>query len=379
MSSSTMFNGQRWRLTHQASVDSILGARVRRVRSFGSSFYNKDNWVARSFVASMVQWAAMNGGRTPEHRDVEGWVRAANHMKLSEEQKEIVIASTPDELPLSLAHALVGGAYHEAWHTLYSRTKPLEMKDVWPRITEVWEKIPDKTMWAKLMPILLHWSNLIEDIRIERLGNSEFPGTIDKMEALQDFILEQESEEHPQAGAKVEVQVHTVIAATFRDLGLGYDTPNQDLALKKYKALSADAFEYVKNGPLTEVLEKSINLGKDDLGSFWLAFEVVTALIVDSLVKEEEKEEGEGEEQGEGGEGEGSGEASGGGKPQKGSKGSGKKGPRGPKLFQVGDMATLKAGPNQGRKVKVTRAGLPHPVTGVQDLEFELLQYGLRN
>ena len=194
-------NGQRWRATHQATIDAILGPDVRRVRSQGSQFYNKDHWTGRAFLACLCEWARLNPGRTPERHDVEGWVYRANQRTLHYGDEGITIASTPDDLPRWLANALTGGGYHEAWHTKWSRTKPLHIDDVWPHILGLWALIPfdadpakNEPGWAPLVGALMTWSNIIEDVRIERLGCREYPGVQKKMEALQDLILQQEAE-----------------------------------------------------------------------------------------------------------------------------------------------------------------------------------------
>ena len=43
-------------------------------------------------------------------------------------------------------------------------------------------------------------------------------------------------------------------------------------------------------------------------------------------------------------------------------------------VFKKGDRAKLKSGPHKGRMVEVTRASLPHPETGVQKLEYALVE-----
>ncbi|NNM34459.1 MAG: hypothetical protein HKO53_15380, partial [Gemmatimonadetes bacterium] len=109
----------------------------------------------------------------------------------------------------------------------------------------------------------------------------------------------------------------------------------------------------------------------------WLAMEVVAAIVAASEPppKEEGQDQGDGEggepppqpPQGEPQQMEASDvqEGSGSGEGQVSDK---------PLLYKKGDRAVLKAGPHKGRTVEVTRASLPHPETGVQRLEFALVE-----
>ena len=371
-------DGAKWRRSHQATVDTVL-ARIhetRKVYSRGARFYNMDSWTARAFVAALCEWARLNPGSTPDRDTVVAWVVAANRCVLSFSQKSITIASTPDDLPLRLAMALVGGGYHEAWHTLYSRRTPLHITEVWPKVRDYWEMVPyapdeGKAGWAPLTGALLDWGNVIEDIRIERNGCVEFPGAPPKMEALQDLILAMERE--PREGGAATALTTTV--TVFRDLDLGYTTPEAVAALKTYQSSHPDAYAFVTEGPLRPLLDQSIALGReDDLGHLWLSMEVLAASVEAAEPLEEEEEEESDEGEGEPGE-------SGDTKPRDQLEASdfGEGGEQAPPtskplLYKKGDRALVKAGPHAGREVEVTVAGLPHPDTGIQELEFALVE-----
>tara|TARA_R110000824_G_scaffold156307_2_gene329433 strand:- start:1163 stop:2317 length:1155 start_codon:yes stop_codon:yes gene_type:complete len=371
-----MLNGQKWRASHQATVDAILGSRVRTVTSKGDAFYNVDSWVARSFAAAMCEWAELNPRMTPTRRDIEGWVAKANNSRISTSEKGITIAQTPDDLPRWLAFALVGGGYHEAWHTQYSRTKALHVNEVVGKVLAMWKLIPhDPTRnlhgWKGLTGALLTWSNIIEDIRIERIGCREFPGAGPKMEALQDLILKQEREGRQAAahrGLPTNSDLNTVMGA-FRDIGLGYKTDAQDLALHAYKEGSPKAWAFVTAGPLKPLLDQSIELkASDDLESLWLAMAVVAEISITATKPPPPPQPKPQPKKGEAGEGDpqpGSGESD----PGEGGKESKSK----PKVYKVGDRAKLKTGGYAGREVEVTRAGLPDD-KGRQELEFALVE-----
>ncbi len=374
----TVLSGQKFKRTHQATVDGILGPNVIKVESKGSQFYNKDNWTQRAFTAGFTRWASLNRLADPDRYDVEGWMSTANHQQVYEGDRGIVIASTPDELPAKKASALMGGGYHEAWHTEYSRRTPVTIELVWPKLRQHWELLnrdpaTGERGWHKLTGPLLEWSNIVEDIRIERLGCRKYPGSRKRMEDLQDLILEMEAEGRQAAehrGLPTNDDL-AVVMGTFRDLGLGYSTTLQDAAIRSYKARSPAAYKFVTEGPLKPLLDRAINLTADeDMECLWLAMEIVAA-IVNARGQQPQQpppppqppQEGQPQE---GGGGAGEGEPQEGGKPPEG--------PPKPRVFKVGDRALLKSGPHAGCEVEVTRAGLPDPVTGEQALEFSLVE-----
>lgn len=361
-----MLSGQLWRATHQATVDAILGAGVRSVRSQGDAFYNVDDWVARGFGAALCQWAELNPGRTPTRNDIADWVVNANQTHVL--RKEIVIAATPDELPVGLAHALVGGGYHEAWHTKYSRTMPLHIDEVYGPVMALWGLIPydptkGLTGWKGLTGALLTWSNIVEDIIIERNGCREFPGALEKMEALQDLILMQEQEGRQKAaehrGRIGDAQsALSVISGAFRDVGLGYKTEDQYLAIEGYKAQDRAAYDFVDVGPLRPFLDQAINAEPGNgLTSLWLAMSIVAAIANTAVAPPPPPQKGQK-----------------GGQPQPGGGGGGGGGGgKNKQVWKAGDRAKLKTGPHAGREVEVTLAGLPDD-KGVQQLEFALVE-----
>jgi hypothetical protein len=406
-------SGAKWRATHQASVDAVLGRGINRsVSSRGSQFVNRDTWTGRAFVAAFCKWAASNPGAVPGSYEVSLFVNEANGAFVG--NPEIVIAQTPDDLPLGTRDALVGGAYHEAWHTRYSRRTSLALYEVAQPLAERWGLLKVGS-WANLAGKVLEWSNIIEDIRIERVGCKEFPGALPRMEALQDLILKQESEGMASArahGIKVNKALNAV-TCYFRDVGLGYTTLAQKTALKGYDAQGVMFVETV----LRPQLDAAMNLkAKDNLACVWLAMEVVAAIANASQGdgegedgeqgqqgqqgkpekqkgqkgkgkgKPEQGEQGEGSDAGDGSEDgdDGDGEKqSGKGKSSKGKDGQDKpeqgeqngkgKGSNAPRTFKVGDRATVKAGPYAGREVEVTFASAPDE-NGVQDLRFALVE-----
>ena len=392
--------GAKWRQTHQSTVNSVLGAdpnsdSYRRVQSLGSQFFNKDSWYARSFAAALCEWARLNKEVQPEVWDIRRWVTYANRVaSYQAKERGITIAATPDDLGQELAMALVGGAYHEAWHTVYSRRTPLETEAVISRTQELWAQIPwaperGYRGWSKLTHQLLTWSNIIEDIRIERLGCVEYPGAPEKMEALQDLILRMERKGEAAAGHRgldsSTLFVSTVMGA-FRDLGLGYKTSLQREVLDGYKTRSPEAWHLVYEGELRPLLDRAISLKKeDDLESLWLAMEVLVVLCrlaapaaaakgaAKRAAEKEAEEQPVEQAQEQAPVRVDQIDAT----PDDNEESDASPTPvvtQKPPIYKVGDVVALKTAVYFGRKAMVSRASLPDPQTGVQELEFTLLE-----
>ena len=260
--------GSLWLATHSASIRAVLADRdsIPSVQSKGQSFYNADSWTLRIFTMELCIWASLNPGCCPTYQDIASWCRTANY-QIGSITSEIVIAATPNELNRSLARALVGGAYHEAWHTRYSMRGYLSASKMASMVLPLWYEVKD---WSKYHSLIQTWSNIIEDIRIERLGCKEFQATRPAMVELQDFVLNLENQ--GQAGGKQHGSGGTpkrnalsVVSGTFRDIGLGYADASilQSEALVKYEKDQPEAYRFVTEGPLAPLLEESINLSSE--------------------------------------------------------------------------------------------------------------------
>jgi hypothetical protein len=266
--------GDKWRLAYRAQLVSILGDDAPPVSSRGRRFYNIDLWHLRVFTSIVCRWIVANPDKTPTIDDLKAWVAETNASKRP--FRQAVIARTPEWLSVREGFALIGGSIHEGGHTLYSRRTPLRVEDVvW--ILDVWNKVPE---WNRFHGMIQRWSNVIEDIRIERLLRVEYPGTYVKLHDLQDFILrmEAEGEENARAHGANTRGALSIVMRTFRDVGLGYVTPTQEAALDKYRADNPEAVRLVLDGPLSPLLRETIALGEDDCECLRLAFEVVIAL-----------------------------------------------------------------------------------------------------
>jgi len=241
----------------------------------------------------MSKWAHKNPGCVPTKKDVKKWVTEVNTKPFP--SRAIYIANTPAKLPVSLAMVLTGGAYHEAFHTKLSCRRDLHTKEISEIVLKRWAQLKD---WSKLCGPLLEWLNLIEDIICERWGREVYEGTWVKLNNLQDFILHQEAESFKKKKRKEEPASNT-IAKVFRDLGLGYSTPKQKIALGEYQEINPDAFNMVVKGPLTKVLKRSMAPGRDTLEPLRLAMDVLITL--GDLAGEGEQDQEQDTQDGEGG------------------------------------------------------------------------------
>lgn len=361
-----MMNGHKWAQTHQASINSILddspGRPHRRVSARGARFYNEDRFTARILTSKLVQSLCFGNDLTPTM--VRDALAHANAYRVT--HPEIVVASVPEVLPPWLMRASLGGNYHEAWHTVYSCRRDITFEEVWEPLQVRWGKLP-KQVWKQLLPNLLHWENICEDIRIEQIGRVEFPHTLEKMEALRDLILHQEDEAKP---PQTDVEKMMFVASGgFRDLGLGYQTPRQMERLEKYKTLSPMMWRMLTEGDLRPLILRAQKLKREDvLGSFWLAFDVVTLLWQQATQPPEEGKKEGGAPNTPPPEDVDLSELT---PPEEGdceSEGVATPYP----MFKVGDRAIIKEGPLAGREVEVTFAGLPNK-QGQQDLQYRLI------
>jgi hypothetical protein len=356
----TTLSGRKWIGAAQASVDSVLGADSPKVSARGQSFFNVNRWTARVLFGKLAE--SIRYGNEMGEALVRNALDLANWTTVP--KREIVIAAVPDRIPPWLARSSVGGRYHEAWHDLYSCTRDLTFDEINGPLMARWDLVDD---WTTLVGAVLTWGNVIEDIRIERHGCREFPGSQDKMEDLQDLILVMEAEgrtaaEHKGLPSNDDM---AVVMGAFRDLGLGYDTEKQQAALAGYQQRSPQGWALVTQGPLKPLLDRAITMGRDDdLGHWWLAMEVV-AVLASLGNKPQGRPQPPGGDEGQPGQpgppSDDDTEGKGKGKP-----------PRFP-LFKVGDRAKAKRGAYAGKIVEVTFAGPPDE-DGRQSLKFAVVE-----
>lgn len=274
------FPGARWLATHQATVDNVLaGTRLkRRVVSRGSRFYNQDHWPALRLCQRMLTWMRQYPGSRPARKEVEKWVSEANAKEVT--SPLIVIAHTPARLTPLLAHALVGGATHEGWHTRDSRRSRLTVQEVWDLVTPRWGLVPDWSPKTRLLDALF---GVVEDIKLERRGVERMPATRSSMIALQEFIWAQEAAMRTvfvmQGGSEAEwFNPFHVLVNTIRDLGLGYNTRTARELMEARRYYQPEVVNLVTTVLKPHLLEVIALESKDNLGFIRKSMDIVGAL-----------------------------------------------------------------------------------------------------
>ena len=280
-----------WKRSNAASVGAV--GVDRKVSARGAAFFNRDRWTARVAQSKISEIIRLNG-EIPLADLVSYAVQSANGEYVP--HPEIVVAAPPERLDARAQRASIGGNYHEAAHSLYSCTRDLSEEEVMAGLQPRLALLP-MSQWAALTGMVLHWGNLIEDIRIERVMCREYPGASDKLSDLQDLILQQEGMGQGGEGHKALPNDDLrVIMGAFRDLGLGYQSETQKQALLSYKQQNPAAYALVESGDLRPMLDRAINMDKDDdLGHWWLALEVVAYLVNSNQKSEPEPQPPEGE------------------------------------------------------------------------------------
>ncbi len=244
------------RNTHAATVAAVLGSH-RRVESTGTSFYNRDRFVVLEFLRSLFAQRCRDG--------IGQAVRDANAYVVPD--PVICIAATPDSVDPRMVQVLLGGTYHEAWHSLWSCTRDLiesEMVALFdtPLLDQIWDfENPLKTL-----------INVIEDIRIEQLGRHRFPGSLSRLECLQDFILDLEGD-----AEQIETQdPFSFVLCGIRDLGLGYSTL---LSRKRLAIYQQSPYWSTLESLSSQVQQAQTLMEMDMLGSTRLALECLPTLL----------------------------------------------------------------------------------------------------
>lgn len=295
---------------HQPSADAILPPGTpdhRKVFSRGSMFFNMDKWPLIHFQIHMLKWAKANKGKTPSVVDIHIWVREANACKMGEGHAKkdgedspdfkpyIQVAATPLDVNQRTFMAIIGGVYHECWHTKYSRRISLNPDEMVREVQNRWGQIKN---WGQYGSFIMSMSNIVEDIRIERLGIKDYPGTIVKMQDLQDFIIALETKGANAAKAAGHVPSLAsplgVVSSVFRDAGLNYATEEGMAAMARYKAWQPAAYDLTLRGPIRPLLDQAQGLTrKQDTQCLWIAMDVVIELHKAAIAPPQPKPEDE--------------------------------------------------------------------------------------
>lgn len=279
------FPGHRYWKTIQGSVDAILAPMgiKRRVVSMGTRFVNYDAWTWLSFCDEICKHLAAHPDRSPTTAELKEILKQANEVSCRD--PHIQVAKMPSRVTHRVALAIMGGGYHEAWHTKYSKRTKVRLEEAQPIVDLIDEVTLAGGKWdAKMRGLLTTLHHLVEDIRIERRGNEDFPGAMQPMRDLQDFILDLEAKGRAE-GAKIKnitvsTNARSILLCAFRDLGLGYNTEKSRAALDFYKETAPGAIALLApGGLLAPLLHEAKTLGAEDsTGSLRVAMKIVIAL-----------------------------------------------------------------------------------------------------
>ena len=261
-------------------IPQSLGLNGVPVYAQGNMFFCTANFTLNKFIVQLCQWAKHHSDGVPSQGHIKMWCSEANRSHYvtghgerinTSPSKKIVIQSIPDVLTQRMIMALNGGLLHESAHLLYTHQARLDWKEMCEMVLPLWGKVKD---WSKMQGALLSWTNLIEDIRIERLLRQNYANTATQLADLQDLILRMEG--HEDGKFEGNAKALQVICGTFRDIGLGYNTVLGRKAINSYKSVDQKAFEFVTKGALKPMLLESMNPDESDgVKTLGLALKVI--------------------------------------------------------------------------------------------------------
>lgn len=237
--------GGRVRETHAATVLSIVGRdRMIPVVTRGTGFSMRGPFGWRSVAARFAR-----GERDPRTLADTTRYEAGTPAQIN-------IAECGDDVPRRTYLALIGGASHEAFHRLYSQQGALEPSVIAAALRPATAN--PSIDWSKRSKLVLDLQNVCEDIAIERIGCAEFPGVVNKLADLADYIVKMETAGREKAGNPPATVVQTVFIA-WRDLGLGYNTPTLRDNLDRLARECPDGLAMLRpGGALHDVFVRSI-------------------------------------------------------------------------------------------------------------------------
>ena len=261
-------------------IPQSLGLNGVPVYAQGNMFFCTANFTLNKFIVQLCRWAKHHPDGVPSQGHIKQWCSEANRSHYvtghgerinTSPSKKIVIQTIPDVLTQRMIMALNGGLLHESAHLLYTHQARLDWKEMCKMVLPLWGKVKD---WSKMQGALLSWTNLIEDIRIERLLRKNYANTATQLADLQDLILRMEG--HEDGKFEGNAKALQVICGTFRDIGLGYNTVLGRKAINSYKSVDQKAFEFVTKGALKPMLLESMNPDESDgVKTLGLALKVI--------------------------------------------------------------------------------------------------------
>lgn len=266
--------GVRYASLAQHAVNSLLGTRKRRlpVRVLsGNRFYNVDFWPWKILGEEIFKQLQANKGRAWKvqslHKKTASGLQKVIDMNIT---PHIVVGQVPDG-DVRRGSALIGGCYHEAFHNLYSlrgRSLPTTYDPVLRKICSLAAEVEAKDGAISLFRDLYQ---LIEDIRIERVGRKEFPGTYVPLCDLHDYAVEVLEKDTP-------LDPVNVLVGLFRELGKGYRTTALVDKIRRCRTAQPDIAAFFDDGGVLKDILEACKKPQEELFCITAALECVLKL-----------------------------------------------------------------------------------------------------
>lgn len=304
MTTTDTLPGSQVRSGHKSTLLAVLGPEhMIDVRSMGDRFYMEGQFPYRMLLQHTDRLVADGSAADAVATEI---TRAGAFIR-----PRITIAETADVVTRRSALAIMGGAYHESFHRLWSGQGDITAREI-RRVVGA-GAVPGVT-YAPHQRLLAEVQNVLEDIRIERIGCAVFPGVHTKMADLADFVLDAEQPVRD-AQLKGNVNVAQVAMCVLREVGLGYNTVKVREAMAHYRKVCPQAVALVLNGPLTPILRAivpdvstpaAIERAKADVAlSSILALQALGALVQASQAQPPQPQPPQPQDGGKGGTGKG--------------------------------------------------------------------------
>ena len=164
--SSQYLPGGQARHTLQQTVDKLLLPKgiKRHVTTDSNGFRNYDRFTHRAMSIQICE----RSRKAPLTLEiVQESIRSANRTRVKP-YINIPIKSKPTK---KIMKELVGGAYHETFHTLYDFRGDID-HDLAPEILEF---VGGFVKWEPYLYLILFWHNEFLDVKIEKLGRVDYP------------------------------------------------------------------------------------------------------------------------------------------------------------------------------------------------------------
>lgn len=265
---------------HQSIVRGILNDKSVRVFSYGSRFYNENQFPILYWMDQFYSYVETENPSHFSYQDVENIWRRVN---IPPDKNRIVIASTPQWVDRKVLNYLDGGILHEAFHSLYTlRGTSLNLS----RIQGILDRHYDpKVAYAAKRSIFKSLINIFEDAFIERLGIQEFAGAKRKLQEVHNLVWEMESEGRRSQNLTSGFNLVSHVTCLLRD------SLKPHLEMHHLDEYHEDAHKILKV-LLADVVKKSYEI-KDSYDCLEIAFETFNLLFKPS---ENETEDSESEE-----------------------------------------------------------------------------------